>query len=214
MPRANRIIHRGLVWHLTHRCHKKSFLLKFARDRRRWRHWLWVARKRFGFCVLNYVATSNHVHLLVQDQGRREISKSMQLVAARTAQEYNRRRSRNGAFWEDRYHATAVQTDRHLVRCLVYIDLNMVRARAVDHPREWEISGYHEIQKPRARKGVIDHVALRMLCDIENQVQLQKAHRRWVSEALPTTRRDSRWTDSPAVGDEYFLPKIDGLRVG
>ena len=31
------------------------------------------------------------------------------------------------AFWEDRYHATAVQDGDHLIRCLVYIDLNMVR---------------------------------------------------------------------------------------
>jgi putative transposase len=30
----------------------------------------------------------------------------MQLIAGRTAQEYNRRKNRQGAFWEDRYHAT------------------------------------------------------------------------------------------------------------
>jgi len=32
----------------------------------------------------------------------------MQLIAGRTAQQYNRRKTRNGAFWKDRYHATAV----------------------------------------------------------------------------------------------------------
>jgi putative transposase len=30
----------------------------------------------------------------------------MQLIAGRTAQEYNRRKHRDGAFWEDRYHTT------------------------------------------------------------------------------------------------------------
>jgi putative transposase len=44
----------------------------------------------------------------------------MQLVAGRTAQEYNRRKQRKGAFWEDRYHATAVDTDAHLVQCLAH----------------------------------------------------------------------------------------------
>ena len=24
------------AWHITHRCHKREFLLKFARDRQRW----------------------------------------------------------------------------------------------------------------------------------------------------------------------------------
>ena len=34
MARANRHFLPGHVWHLIHRCHQKSFLLKFARDRR------------------------------------------------------------------------------------------------------------------------------------------------------------------------------------
>ena len=56
------------------------------------------------------------------------IAQSMQLIAGRTAQEYNERKGRHGAFWEDRYHATAIEANEHLHRCLVYIDLNMVRA--------------------------------------------------------------------------------------
>jgi REP element-mobilizing transposase RayT len=92
------------------------------------------ARKRFGISVLTYIATSNHVHLLVRDSGRGEMRRSMQLIAGRTAQEYNQRKSRKGAFWEGRYFATAVNTDKHLIRCLVYIDLNMVRTGIVaDH---------------------------------------------------------------------------------
>jgi hypothetical protein len=30
-----------------------------------------------------------------------------------------------------------VQTDHHLVQCIVYMDLNMVRAGVVKHPSEW-----------------------------------------------------------------------------
>jgi putative transposase len=47
----------------------------------------------------------------------------MQLIAGRTAQEFNHRKKRRGTFWEGRYFATAVSTDEHLVRCLVYNDL-------------------------------------------------------------------------------------------
>ena len=31
MPRANRYFLPGHVWHITHRCHKKEFLLKFQK---------------------------------------------------------------------------------------------------------------------------------------------------------------------------------------
>ena len=46
--------------------------------------------------------TSNHIHLFVVDDGNREvIPKSIQLVAGRTGQEYNQRKLRDGAFWEE-----------------------------------------------------------------------------------------------------------------
>jgi len=55
MARANRHYIPGQVWHISHRCHKKEFLLKFAKDRRRWYRWLFEAKKRFDLRVLNYV---------------------------------------------------------------------------------------------------------------------------------------------------------------
>jgi hypothetical protein len=87
----------------------------------------------------------------------------MQLIAGRTAQEYHRRKNRHGAFWEARYHATAIRADDHLHQCVVYIDLDMVRAGVVKHPREWENSGYREIQKPPSRYGIIDLLELNAL---------------------------------------------------
>jgi len=99
---------------MTHRCHKREFLLKFARDRRRWLRWLFEAKKRYGLTILNYMVTSNHIHLLVIDDGDRDtIPKSIQLIAGRTGQEYNQRKERKGAYWEDRYHATGIQDDGH-----------------------------------------------------------------------------------------------------
>jgi putative transposase len=84
MPRANRHFLPGYVWHITHRCHQRKFLLKFARDRRRYLHWLFEAKKRFGLCVLDYMVTSNHVHLVVKDTGSDVMANSMQLIAGRT----------------------------------------------------------------------------------------------------------------------------------
>jgi putative transposase len=208
MPRASRHYIPGYVWHITHRCHKKEFLLKFARDRRRWLQWLFEARKRYGLSVLNYAVTSNHIHLLVRDNGGRDtIPKSIQLIAARTGQEFNQRKGRKGAYWEDRYHATAIETDEHLVRCLVYIDLNMVRAGVVEHPSEWAFSGYSEIQSPRERYALIDYEALRGLLGFTSMNDLAQAYRGWVEESIENEShvRDGKWTESVAVGSEAFL---------
>jgi putative transposase len=210
MPRANRHFLPGYVWHITHRCHQKKFLLKFARDRRRYLRWLFEAKKRFGLCVLDYIVTSNHVHLLVKDTGRNVIVESMQLIAGRTAQEYNQRKNRHGAFWEDRYHATAIQADEHLHRCLVYIDLNMVRAGAVKYPGEWTHSGYREIQQPPERYAVIDLHGLTTLCGFAAVRVFQRAHAQWVEQALGNGRtvRDDRWSAAIAVGSLAFVENV------
>ena len=184
MPRANRYFLPGHVWHITHRCHKKEFLLKFSKDRKRWRYWLFEAKKRYGLSVLNFNITSNHIHLLVVDRGRGEIARSMQLIAGRTAQEYNRRKKRKGAFWEDRYHATAIDTGDYLTRCMVYIDLNMVRAGVVSSPEDWGWSGYHEIQNLPQRYTVIDTNALLELSGVNHFEQYLQIRKGWIEDAL------------------------------
>jgi REP-associated tyrosine transposase len=210
MPRASRHFLPGQLWHITHRCHEKSFLLKFARDRRAYLRWLFEAKKRFGLCILNYVVTSNHIHLLVKDTVEGVVAQSMQLVAGRTAQEYNQRKVRQGAFWEDRYHATAVEAGEHLHRCLVYIDLNMVRAGAVRHPAEWAHSGYLQIQDPPERYALLDLAALSNLCGFANVVDFQRTHRHWVDVALASNslNRDERWSEAIAVGSQTFVENV------
>jgi REP element-mobilizing transposase RayT len=51
----------GIAGHITHRCHKREFLLKFDKDKKRWMDWLFEAKKRYGLSILNYVVTSNHI---------------------------------------------------------------------------------------------------------------------------------------------------------
>ncbi len=63
MPRAKRRLLPGYARHITHRRHKREFLLKFSKDRGSRMSRLFEAKKRYGLRVLNYVATSNHIHL-------------------------------------------------------------------------------------------------------------------------------------------------------
>jgi len=206
MPRAKRHYVPGYVWHLTHRCHNREFLLRFERDRTRWRHWLFEARKRYGLSILDYIVTSNHVHLLVHDSGNSRIARTMQLVSGRVAQEYNNRKNRRGAFWEDRYFATAVAADRHLVQCLVYIDLNMVRAGVVRHPSQWNVCGFNEIQSARSRYRVIDMAALCGLTGSVSAEDFRARHRARIEQELARGERARQpgWTEAAAVGPEDF----------
>ena len=199
----------GYVWHLTHRCHRKQFLLKFLKDRRLWVRWLYEARRRFGLCVLDYHVTSNHVHLVVRDRGGGEIARSMQLIAGRTGQQFNCRKDRRGAFWEDRYHATAIENGEHLARCLVYIDLNMVRTGVVQHPSQWLTCGYHEIQNPPQRFRIIDRPALADALGVQPR-ELSATHAEHIASALAagTEARIPEWSTSVAVGGRDFVERV------
>ena len=195
-------------------------MLKFVKDRYRWLQWLYKAKKRYGLVILNYVVTSNHIHLVVYGKDSSEtIPKSVQLLAGRTGQEYNQRKNRKGAFWEDRYHATAIGTGEHLLRCIVYVDLNMVRAGVVEHPKDWPHGGYIEIQHPRRKNILIDYGALANLCGYNDLENLQSAHRGWIEAALSGNqiKRDESWTQSIAIGNrsyvEFFKRQLGGKLI-
>jgi putative transposase len=221
MARAKRHYIPGQIWHITHRCHKREFLLKFSKDQRRWLQWLFEAKRRYGLTILNYTVTSNHIHLLVaDDKGRDVIPDSIKLIAGRTGQEFNQRKARKGAYWEDRYHATAVEDGDHLLQCVVYIDLNMVRAGVVEHPSEWPYSGYNEIQEPKRKNVLINYERLREFLGFDTYDRVKAAHRKWVESCLKIgdNYRQDKWTGSIAVGSERFIgeikTKMGGMAAG
>lgn len=211
MHRAKLFFYPGVVWHLTQRCHNRSFLLKFHKDKKCWMKWLFKAKRSYGLHVLNYTVTSNHIHLLVfADERRWVIPRSMQLLAGRTGWEYNRRKNRSGAFWEDSYHATAIQSDRHLFECMIYIDLNMVRAGVVKHPSEWRFCGFHELMSSRKRYRLLDLKMLFILMGESRMDRLRESYVRLVDAAIDikNLKRDKKWTDCIAVGSEAFIKEM------
>jgi len=208
VARAKKYLIPDLIWHLTHRCHNREFHLKFARDRKRWMYWLFQAKKRYGLTILNYSLTSNHVHLLVYDNGRRfSIPRSIQLASGRIAREYNLRKNRSGAFWEDHYHATAIESGEHLVCCMVYIDMNMVRAGVVKHPINWPFCGYNEILGDKKRYRLIDKGILSSLLNIGKRACLKEYYSNLIEVAISEKRlmRESKWTESIAVGRKKYV---------
>jgi len=116
------------------------------------------------------------------------------------------RKGRKGAFWEDRYHATAVESGSYLIQCLVYIDLNMVRTGVIDHPSQWSASGYIEIQNPHQRYTLIDQRRLAELLGLRSVDELRESHRIWVEDGLKGKYnvRECKWTESVAVGSRDF----------
>src|ERR1043165_6769251 len=184
MQRANRYLLPSQIAHITHRCHNREFLLRFDRDRRVYRWWLWQALNRYRVSLLAYAITSNHVHLLLQAMESEELSACIQLVHGRVAQQYLRRKGRSGAFWSDRFHVTMVESGKHLWRCLIYIEMNMVRAGVVSHPMDWPWCSYSDLRNGRQRHRVLDTEALVRAVGAESLSSFLQHQDRAVTEAI------------------------------
>jgi putative transposase len=124
------------------------------------------------------------VHLLVDAEERLEVSTLMRRVAGEFARAYNRRKGRMNAVWGDNFHATLVEGGTYFWRCLCYIELNMVRARVVGHPREWEWVGYHEIVGERRRYRLLDLERLCWRLGTDDLVGVRKNLEASLTEAL------------------------------
>lgn len=217
MPRANRYIVSGQIYHLTHRCHDRSFLFRFAKDRNVYRAMLRDRLGQYPISCLGYCITSNHTHLLVKVDGvaQNVLGRFMQALEGEFAQYYNRRKQRSGAFWSDRYHAVMIDSGEYVWRCLRYIDLNMVRAGAVRAPSEWAWCGYQEMAGLRKRFRLIDQDAvLSALAPGRTWSQVVTHYLEAVRAALESERlaREACWTESLAVGSERFAQTI-GSRI-
>jgi putative transposase len=203
----------GGVFHITQRCHNREFLLKFARDRDAYREKLREQLQEYEVSLLDYCLTSNHVHLLVDAAERQAVSGFMRQVAGEFGRAYNRRKRRMNAFWGDNYHATLVEDGEYLWRCLVYIELNMVRCGVVAHPREWPWVGYHEILGSRCRYRLIDLERLCWRLRAGSLEEVRKNLERSLAEtvAVDRVKREACWTESLAVGSSSFVQRIEPL---
>jgi putative transposase len=112
--------------------------------------------------------------------------------------------------WEDRYHATAADQGDYLVRCIAYINLNIVRAGVVDQLEDWRWSDYREIQFPSHRYTIIDVNELLILFGAKNLEQYKETHSTWISESLQNGRTQKYliWLNSLAVGSDDYIERV------
>lgn len=97
---------------------------------------------RFGVALHAYVLMSNHFHLLATPATADGLPQFMQAVGRCYVRHFNDRHGRSGTLWEGRYKSTLIQTDRYLLACMVYIDLNPVRAGMVAEARDYPWSSH------------------------------------------------------------------------
>lgn len=138
MARLARVSVPGYPYHVIQRGNNHQPIFRSDADRETMHRLLIEHAAQFDVAVHAYVLMDNHFHLLVTPQASEGLPKMMQAVGRRYVRYFNDTYQRSGTLWEGRYKSALVQSERYLLACMVYIDLNPVRAgmvaQALDHP--------------------------------------------------------------------------------
>jgi len=142
MPRLPRFAAPGQPQHVIQRGNNRTAIFTDPRDRYVFSEQLCAATRRHQCLIHAYVFMTNHVHLLVTPRKAGGISLLMQSLGRRYVRYFNSRHGRTGTLWEGRYRATLIESERYLLTCYRYIELNPVRAGLVRHPAEYRWSSH------------------------------------------------------------------------
>ncbi|NJM43517.1 MAG: transposase [Brachymonas sp.] len=150
MARQPRLTLAGHTYHLIQRGNNRQPIFTDDADRRDMLRLLLEASREHQVTVHSYVLMDNHVHLLVTPATAEGMPKMMQQVGRAYVRHFNDRVSRSGTLFEGRYRSALVQTERYLLACMVYIELNPVRAGLVTHPKDfaWSSHAHYADIKP------------------------------------------------------------------
>ena len=142
MARLPRLSLAGHPHHVIQRGNDRQAIVRDDRDRERLLG-LWHEHAQACQVAIHaYVLMDNHFHLLVTPATAEGLPRMMQAVGRAYVRYFNLRHQRTGTLWEGRYRSNLIESERYLLACMGYIDLNPVRAGMVEQPQDYRWSSH------------------------------------------------------------------------
>ncbi len=212
MPRQPRYPMTGIPQHVIQRGNNRQTTFFDGPDFSYYRNCLAEALDKHDCQLHAYVLMSNHVHLLVTPQQPTGVAKLMQSVGCRYVRYINERNQRTGTLWESRYKASPVESDRYLLSCYRYIELNPVRAGMVTTPENYPYSSYRHHTSEVRDPLIKEH-------DLYVRLGVTTAQRQLAYRALFDGHSDEQAIDEIrscanaclVLGNERFKDKIEEM---
>lgn len=142
MARLPRLDVPGVAQHVIQRGNNRQACFGSDQDFVAYAGWLHEYAVKHEVAIHAWVFMTNHVHLLVTPKNAGGVSALMQSVGRRYVPYFNYSYKRSGTLWEGRFRSCLVQSERYLLECYRYIELNPVRADMVSGPGDYKWSSY------------------------------------------------------------------------
>ena len=157
MARQPRLTVPGYPHHVIQRGNNRQPIFLDDADRLRFLGLLAEQAEKHQVALHAYVLMDNHVHLLLTPQTEAGLPQFMQAVGRSYVRGFNERHGRTGTLWEGRYRSSLIETDRYMLACMTYIDLNPVRAGMVAEPAAYPWSSHRHYIGQQFDKLVSPH---------------------------------------------------------
>jgi putative transposase len=142
MARLARLAVAGYPHHIIQRGNNRQTVFRDVSDHVRYLGWLREIAGERGLAIHAYVLMPNHVHLLATPAADDTMSRVLQGLGRHYVRWFNKKYQRTGSLWEGRFRSSLVETDRYLLTCMRYIELNPVRAGLAADPAHYRWSSY------------------------------------------------------------------------
>ncbi len=212
MARLPRYFVEGQAQHIIQRGNNREPIFADDSDIHFYNECLQEAAEQQGLAIHAYVLMTNHVHILATPDTAQSISKTLQSLGRRYVQYFNQTYGRTGTLWEGRYRATLIDSERYLLTCMRYIELNPVRAGMVKHPLDYPWSSYAANARGGEDKLVSPHSLYKRLG--RNPQARQSAYRQLFRAALGKGELDAireATNTGWVLGNDRFREKIEQL---
>lgn len=144
MARPLRIEFPGAFYHVMNRGNTGTKIFRSERDREKFLDYVGKAVERYDIKVHTYCLMGTHYHLLIETP-HGNLSQAIKWINVSYSVYFNRKRRRFGHLFQGRFKAILVDADEYLKHLSRYIHLNPVRARMVEHCREYPWSSYRAL---------------------------------------------------------------------
>jgi putative transposase len=144
MPRTARASAGGYCYHVINRGNAQRVIFHSDSDYRAFLALIVQACRRLPLRVLAYCLMPNHFHLALWPYADNDLSRWMQWLLTAHVRRYHHHYASSGHVWQGRFKAFPIQSDRHLLTVLRYIERNPVRAGLVTRADEWTWSSFQE----------------------------------------------------------------------
>jgi putative transposase len=157
MARLPRLTVPGYPHHVIQRGNNRQNIVTSDADREVLMDVISNNAQKHRVAINAYVLMDNHFHLLLTPETADGVPLMLQAVGRSYVRYFNDRHGRTGTLWEGRYKSTLIQTERYLLACMVYLDLNPVRAGLVSDPGQHGWSSYRHFAGLRQDRRLTPH---------------------------------------------------------